>query len=207
MVILSNSICYDEDETAYTDMLGYLLSTEDSVEQSDVSDADATIDYFLNGAIGAKPLSETDNTLLWVSDLRIDTDEWDSYYIGERKDLDNDGENEQIFNGPYGGMYLDTRDGKAYIMAQGEGTAEELSYTTYDNAVWIVHSDISHTGRETYQLTKYQGGDKIVDSFDFKAEYYENNVDEYTENSDFTYRDEKITMEEFEKLKEEIFPE
>jgi hypothetical protein len=53
--------------------------------------------------------------------------EWDAYSIGEKTDLDNDGENELIINGPYGGIYLDARDNKVYEFASGEGSALILS--------------------------------------------------------------------------------
>ena len=37
----------------------------------------------------------------WFTDLDMDSGEWDSYSIGEKVDLDNDGENELIICGPY----------------------------------------------------------------------------------------------------------
>ena len=133
-----------------------------------------------------------------------DETDYFSYSVGERIDLDNDGENEQIINGPYGGIYLDVRDGKVYVLAEGEGTAGVLFYTNYDNAVWIVHSDTTHVGRQTYWLTKYDGGGNVVDEFEFGAAYWDSPDGQYDENSDFTYRDSKITMEEFEALRKEI---
>lgn len=53
--------------------------------------------------------------------------------------------------------------------------------------------------------TKYEGADKEVDSFELNAEYWEQ--DDYDENSDFTYRGEKITMEQYEKLLDSIYAE
>jgi len=41
----------------------------------------------------------------YITDLNMDSGEWDSYSIGEKADLDNDGENELILCGPYGGIY------------------------------------------------------------------------------------------------------
>ena len=137
--------------------------------------------------------------------LPIDGEDWDSYSVGERIDLDNDGENELILDGPYGGMYLDARAGKVYVLAAGEGTARVLSYTDYDDATWIVHRDTSHMGRQTYWLTKYDGEGRIADEFRLAAEYWDSPESKYDENSDFTYRDEKISMEEYEALLSEIF--
>lgn len=95
---------------------------------------------------------------VYISDLNMNTGEWDSYSVGEIIDLDNDGEGEQIINGPYGGMYIDetSSDGKVIVFAEGEGAASQLSYVYYD------------------------------------------------ENSDFTYRGEKITMEQYEQIYNKI---
>ena len=102
-------------------------------------------------------------------------------------------------------MYLDARDGKVYVLAAGEGTARVLSYTDYDDATWIVHRDTSHGGRQIYWLTKYDGEGRIADEFRLAATYWDSPESTYDENSDFTYRDEKISMEEYEALLSEIF--
>ena len=57
----------------------------------------------------------------------------------------------------------DINDGiMVYVLAEGDGTAQTLSYTDYDNAVWIVHSDTTHAGRQMYWLTRYDGGGNVV---------------------------------------------
>lgn len=137
--------------------------------------------------------------------LPHDEDDWECCSAGDRIDLDNDGENEQIVNGPYGGFYVDARDGKVYVLAAGEGTAGILSHVEYDNAIWIVHSDTSHMGRQMFWLTRYDGGGNIADEFMLGAEYWDSTEDTYDENSDFTYRDEKVSMEKYEELRKEIF--
>ncbi|MDE7043702.1 MAG: hypothetical protein K2O97_01575, partial [Acetatifactor sp.] len=147
--------------------------------------------------------SDGTNTFM-MSDLSFDEEDYFHYSVGERVDLDNDGEREQILNGPYGGMYFDARDGKVYVLAAGEGTSGVLFYTYFENAVWIVHRDTSHMGRQMYWLEKYDGSGNMTDEFQLSAEYWDSPVDQYDENSDFTFRDEKITMTEFEELREEI---
>ena len=67
------------------------------------------LNLFINGSISA--ISSVDSAF-YITDLDMDSGEWDSYSIGERVDLDNDGENELIIYGPYGGIYLDARDKK-----------------------------------------------------------------------------------------------
>lgn len=162
------------------------------------------LDAFLAGEIPAI-YDNGEDAVIMFDQLPSDEEDYFSYSAGERIDLDNDGENEQIVNGPYGGIYFDARDGKVYVLAEGEGTAEFLSYTNYENAVWIVHRDITHAGRQIYWLSKYDGEGNIVDEFKLGAEYWYSPIDKYDENSDFTYRDEKISMDEYEALRKEIF--
>lgn len=161
------------------------------------------LDAFLASEILAIYENEEERIIMF-NELPIDENDWFSYSVGERIDLDNDGENEQILNGPYGGIYLDARDGKVYVLAEGKGTTGGLFYTDYDNAIWIVHCDTTHAGRQMYWLTRYDGGGNVVDEFMLGAEYWDSPDDKYDENSDFTYRDEKISMEEYEELKKEI---
>lgn len=160
------------------------------------------LDAFLAGETPALYREETGS--LMVSDLTFDEEDYFSYSVGERVDLDNDGEDEQILNGPYGGIYLDARNGEVYILSQGEGTAGVLFFTHFDDAGWIVHCDTTHAGRQVYWLEQYDGGGNIVDEFTLSAEYWDSPDDRYDENSDFTYRNEKITMTEFETLRDEI---
>lgn len=135
------------------------------------------------------------------SDLPQDPYEWDSYSIEPLGvDLDNDGDEELILKGPYGGMYIDVRDDKVYVLAEGEGTTGELSYTSFDGETYIVHRDTSHGGRQVYWFDKYNGKGEVEDSFTLSAEYWDSEDDHYNENSDFTFRDKKITMEEYESL-------
>ena len=167
-----------------------------------MSEPDELLDAFLASEIPA--IWDDGESVTIYDELPHDEDDWECYSVGERIDLDNDGENEQIVNGPYGGFYLDARDGKVYVLASGEGTAGVLSYAYYDNATWIVHRDTSHAGRQIFWLTKYDGGENIVDEFMLGAEYWDTTDDKYDENSDFTYRDEKISMSEYEELRKEI---
>ena len=161
------------------------------------------LDAFLAGEIPAI-YEEGDDSVIMYDQLPHDEEDWECYSVGERIDLDNDGENEQVVNGPYGGIYFDARDGKVYVLASGEGTAGVLSYADYDNATWVVHSDTSHVGRQLFWLTRYEGGGNIADEFGFGAEYWDSADDKYDESSDFTCRDEKISMTEYEELRKEI---
>ena len=182
-------------------------TSEVSVEEDTLADEyepEKLLDAFLASEIPAI-FNDRDELVIMYDQLPHDEDDWECYSVGERIDLDNDGENEQIVNGPYGGFYFDARDGKVYVLATGEGTSGVLSYADYDNATWIVHSDTTHVGRQMFWLTQYDGKGNIVDEFKLMAGYWDSTDDKYDENSDFTYRDEKITMREYEELREEIF--
>ena len=135
------------------------------------------LDAFLAGEIPAI-YEEGDDSVIMYDQLPHDEEDWECYSVGERIDLDNDGENEQIVNGPYGGIYFDARR--------------------------VLHTDTSHAGRQLFWLTRYEGGGNIADEFGFGAEYWDSADDKYDENSDFTCRDEKITMTEYEELRKEI---
>lgn len=176
------------------------------VEEADMeeNDPEELLDAFLASEIPAI-YDNGDDSFIMYDQLPHDEEDWVCYSVGERIDLDNDGENEQIVNGPYGGIYFDARDGKVYVLAKGEGTAGELSYADYDNVTWIVHSDTTHVGRQMFWLKRYDGGGNIVDEFKLGASYWDSDDDKYDENSDFTYRDKKISMSEYEELREEIF--
>lgn len=145
------------------------------------------------------------NEPFYYSDLVISEDDWNTYTYGGFLDLDNDGEDELIMNMVDGGLYLDWSNDRISIFEEWEGTASALSYVWYDSAYWIVHSDVTHAGRQMRWFTKYNGADNVVDSFELNAEYWDNEDGYYDENSDFTYRGKKITMEEYERLISEIF--
>ncbi len=82
--------------------------------------ADELLDRFVNGEVSAHCLYDTAKTF-YITELDMDSEEWDAYSIGDREDLDNDGEEELILCGPYGGKYLDARDGEVYEFLQEMG--------------------------------------------------------------------------------------
>jgi len=172
--------------------------------KSDV-DPDSLLDSFLHGEIPAYRHNDySGESSFMISDLPIDVDDAYSYHIGERVDLDNDGEKELILEMDMdGGMYLDadTLNKRVNVFAEGDGTAHKLSYTNYDGAIWIVYRDDSHGTRAIYELIKYNGGNDIADSFELS---WEDPNDKFDENSDYRYRGKKISMKEFEELRKEI---
>jgi hypothetical protein len=156
----------------------YSVSNQENNVQADENiDTEELLDLFSNGSISA--ISSTDLTsTFYITDLDIDSGEWDSFSIGDKVDLDNDGENELILCGPYGGICLDARDNKVYEFATGEGTALTLSYVVYNGATWIMYSNRMHTGYESYHMEKFEGADNLVAEMNFSEELVdEGNVD------------------------------
>ena len=174
----------------------------EATEQAVKSEADDLLDKFFAGEIDADGNGLYYLDMFNVSDLPIDVEDWQSYSIGERVDLDNDGENEQILYGPYGGMYLDAADGKVKVFAGGEGTAMNLSYVFCEDEAWIVYSDVTHAGRMCQFLEKYSGADNVVESTSFELYYDEEGATYYVDGREAS---ESVYKEEYEKYFDDYF--
>ena len=172
------------------------MQTVESINEEDKTiGAEELLDLFINGSIGA---ISSENSEFYITDLDMDSGELDSYSIGERVDLDNDGENELIICGPYGGKYLDARNNKVYEFAAGEGDGLVLSYTVYNDSTWIMYSNRMHTGYEAYHMEKFEGADNLVAEMNFD----EDNVggeEKYTLNG------KEISYDEYFELCSKIF--
>lgn len=152
---------------------------------------------FLAGEISADCNGLRGDDSFYISDLQMEEDEWDSYHIGDKIDLDNDGEKELILEGPYGGMYLDCSNRKIKVFAMGEGTADNLSYTVYNNEMWILHYDVTHVGRLWYRLDKYSGADTIVETITL-------HLLEENDNVQYYHNDTEISETEFNELRKKM---
>lgn len=179
---------------------------ESSTQQVENANTEMTseelLDLFMEGSIDA--IDSTDMTSTFhITDFNMDSEEWDSYFIGEREDLDNDGENELIICGPYGGIYLDARDNKVYEFAAGDGNANVLSYTYYNGEIWILYSNSMNAGYEAYHMIKFEGADNIFAEMHFGAEL----VDENNPDSGMKYslNGEEISYDEYTAFCSKIF--
>lgn len=140
----------------------------------------------------------------YITDLSFDENDYEFYKIGDRVDLDNDGEEELILDSPfYGGMYIDARDGQVYVLAEGDGTAMWLSHTTYKGKTYVCYSNSSHDGYETYYGVEYNGLGEEVDSFYLEAEYLDSGY--LDETATCYFNNEQISVSEYEAIKAEIF--
>lgn len=180
-------------------------STEDISQLSEDKElsAEALLDEFVAGNIPAF-YPDAENSSFYITELLMDEMDYFSYSVGEKIDLDNDGESELILEGPYGGIYLDARGDKIYVLDEGTATTEFLSYTTFDGQTWIVHSDTIHEGRCMYWFTKYDGTGKVLDTFLLSQEFWETPDMPDGPDAVYTYRDEVITEEEYNFLKEKM---
>ena len=163
--------------------------------------ADELLDSFINGSINAVDPTDLASTF-YITDLKMDSEDWDSYSIGEKVDLDNDGEDELVICGPYGGTYLDARDNKVYEFAAVDGNALTLSYTWYNGAIWIMYSSRSSAGFEFYHMEKFEGADNLVAEMNFGEEFDINNAEaglKYTLNGN------EISYDEYTELCSKIF--
>ena len=183
--------------------------------------SDDLLDEFLSGNIPAycnnlyvRSFDESVNDTptakespFYISELTDSEDETERCTFKERADIDNDGKDELVFITPYyGEMYIDAYNGDVYMIAEGQSTAECLSYTNHNGDTWIVYSDTTHGGRYTHQFYKLDGNEHFADSFTLYAEWdYETPINFYNKDSIFYYNDEKISMEEYESIYNEFF--
>lgn len=179
---------------------------ENSTQAVENVDSEATaeelLDSFINGSINAVDSSDLTSTF-YITDLNMDSEEWDSYSVGEKVDLDNDGENELIICGPYGGIYLDARDNKVYEFAAGEGNALTLSYVYYNGAIWIMYSNCMNAGYESYHMERFEGADNLIGELNFGEELVDENNAEF--GMKYTLNGIEISYDEYTELGNKIF--
>ena len=178
--------------------------TEATSEENSSNSSDELLEEFLEDEISAdgKAFGLDD---FKISDLDINDEDVEAYQIGNRVDLDNDGENELIINNMYGGMYLDARDGGVYVFAMSEGTAKTLSYLKYDDATWVVYSDTLHGGRCYYELERFKGGEDIDETITLLKEWDVENGSE--EDATYYVDDVEVEEEVYSQLYSSIFHE
>uniref|UniRef100_UPI0040571716 hypothetical protein n=1 Tax=Agathobacter sp. TaxID=2021311 RepID=UPI0040571716 len=179
-------------ETGSTSMDETEMQTDTVAEATE----DSLFELFLRGEIAADGNGLYSDDSFYIDELVSGEETWDAYSVGGMLDLDNDGVDELILEGPYGGMYLDASSDTVRVWAAGEGTASNLSYVKCGGEVWIVHSDTLHTGRKYYHLQRYAGADKIAGditleihySAENKATYYLNGAEVSEQEYTTTYQ-------------------
>ena len=173
-------------------------SANDASEQGK---EDEFLDAFINGSIDAID-SANSNSTFNVKDLNMDSEEWDAYSVGDKVDLDNDGEEELILCGLYGGMYLDARNNKVYAFVAGDGTANTLSYTYFNGAVWVLYSNDTKEEYKAYHMEKYEGAGNLIAEINFGEESTDEN-DSKAEMK-YTYNEKEISKDKYEEFGSKI---
>ncbi len=194
-----------EDETANAKE-SPVNQQENSVQTVENADSEKTaeelLDLFTGGTISAVDSTDPTSTF-YITDLNMDSGEWDSYSVGEKVDLDNDGEMELIINGSYGGMYLDARNNMVYKFATGDGNACILSYTYFNGTVWILYSNRMNTGYEAYHMEKYEGADNLAAEINFGEELV--NPDSADSEKKYTWNGSDVSYDEYTAFCSKIF--
>ncbi len=205
-------VAVDSETVTITETTGTTESLSEIIQETEVPDladlnAEELLDLFIEGELIAN-YNNTDWDPFYITELPLDVeDDWYSYSIGNRVDLDNDGEQELILDGPYGGIYLDARDGQIFVLDFGDGTAATLRYTEFDGQTWIVHGDTTHGGRIIYDFKLYDGTGQVVDEFRLGKEFWEYPDEPDGPNTVYTYRNEEISKEKYDALKEKMLGE
>ena len=177
-------------------------SADSEIIEDEIVNAEELLDSFINGSISADDSADL-TSAFYISDLNMNAGEWDSFSVGEKVDLDNDGENELIMNGPYGGIYLDARDNRVYKFAAGDGNACILSYTYFNGDVWILYSNGMNVGYESYHMEKFEGADNLAAEINFGEEPA--NLDRADSEMNYTWNGTAISYDEYTALCSKIF--
>lgn len=165
------------------------------------TDNEKLLVQFLNNEVPAAGSYGDKSSSFYRKDLPIDfEDALGYYYYSGTLDLDNDGEQEAIIYGPYGGMCLDAYDGEVFVMAAGEGTALELGYCKYNGQYYVYHSDTMHSGRMVHILDRYDNKGAIAETVRIEAvsetdQYDESHGKYYINDAPITYAEYTSTME------------
>lgn len=131
---------------------------------------------FLNNKM---PAYRGDGTEIWEKDIVFDEDDWNCYKIGEQFDVDNDGEKEQLIDGPKGGFFLDCRNNQLYVWPDVSNPMGDMTYRQIEGEYWIIYKDALSSGREYFRILKYMGSDKVEDIGIKKLEVSENEYEYY----------------------------
>ncbi|MCR5100220.1 MAG: hypothetical protein K6B41_02550 [Butyrivibrio sp.] len=114
-------------------------------------------------------------------------------------DVDDDGESELLVSTYYYGFDIyDIRSGELIMLDHGDGTSDVCVVFTGNDNTYVGHSDFSHVGRQCLTLFKYDSKGEITERISINAFYEDSENDVYDENSEFTYNDEEITMDQYE---------
>lgn len=164
--------------------------------------SDELLNLFINGSIDA--IDSKDMTSKFnIADFNIGSKSKNSYSVGEKIDLDNDGENELTICGSYGGIYLDARDNKVYVFAMGDSDENVLSYTYYNGEIWIMYGNGINEEGESYHMEKYEGADNLVAEMSFGSKLV--NADNPKDGMKYFMNGKEISCDKYTEFASKIF--
>lgn len=191
---------------------GFLYDNiEDALENiGKISNSKEVLDDFVSGKIDAlchveeaTDIPEEGFVMRSYVDLYIDFIKGDDMGYVQYVDFDNDGEEELIMRDYMGNsIFLDVIGSTVYNVMEAYGTADHAYAAEMDGKRVIVSKDVSHGGRKCYIVKQYDACGCLVDFFRLFASY--DGKDNYSDEDEFEYRDQLITMEEFEGIKDRI---
>ena len=118
-------------------------------------------------------------------------------------DFDNDGEEELVMCDYMGNrIFLDVIGGTVYNVMEAYGTAGQAHVSEMEGKSVIVSEDVSHGERKCYFVRQYDSCGCLVDFFRLGAFY--KGKDKYSAEDEFKYREQPVTMEEFEEIRSRL---
>lgn len=164
------------------------------------------LELFEQGEIPAQRLKIENGVKQIYGEPFYITDMYPGYPYPEtaRADLDGDQNAELIVKGYYGGTYFDAGYGMVYSIADGEGTAQVLSYAYYNDKVWLVKSDTTHGGRVCYWFSRVDYTGAVVEEFTLHKFFWETPSEPDGPDTVYEYNDEEITKEEYDSILKSI---
>jgi len=132
LTIFAFAGCGTTSDNSATNTTGVVVETTTPVSTTHtVNQEHQLLEQFVAGEVEAGRYDS--DSKFKITDLNMNTDEWDAYSVGDYCDLDNDGEDELILNGPYGGMYMDAKDDKGHNL-DAKDDPMPMSHNTTANA-------------------------------------------------------------------------
>lgn len=128
-------------------------------------------------------------------------DAWGDF---EYVDFDNDGEDELILHGYAGAsMFFDVIGDTVYLLLTTGSTTDVASVAMLNGKNVIERTDLTHVGRKNYRIITLDACGCPIDYFHLYTGY---EGDTYSPEDVFEYRNEEISMEEFEEILAGIQP-
>ena len=175
------------------------------------SDTKHILESFVNGEIDALDYVEGKSDIPGESFITKTYEEFfDHITTGEEYwgsveyiDFDNDGEDELVIYGFAGAcLFFDVIGDTVYKVLETGSTTDVAHVAEFIGKPVIARIDLTHTGRRIYEIMEFDPCCCLIDWFILSAFYEEG--DTYTENDEFRYRWQDITMEEFEEIENNI---